>query len=247
MNATWKLRYCETSGWAMEEFVAVAGRTLAELGLGTRDTPNERLVRYYAGEGAMTKPAREGREARYSYRHLVEFLLTRMLIEDGWPLAKIAELMGTSELSTLEQMLPDERAARTAAQREVDRLKRSSSLKDDLFASSRAFHEPLDQLASSDTMLERQSELSSSRYAVVPPRRFSGLHGDKAEWRETMEIELTPWCRVAVDATELATLDGPACEMAGQALTQALRDRRLQRRRLEMTPHRRSTRRAGGP
>jgi hypothetical protein len=240
----WKLRYRDFDGWTMDEFVDVAGKTLAELGLGTRDTPNERLVRFYAGEGAMTKPTREGREARYSYRHLVEFLVTRRLIEDGWPLAKIADLMGTSDVAYLESMLPDGPAVPTAAQREVARLKRSTRLRDDnmsvaVLAPSMDEEElSIDRgpaLASSGAiasarMLERQSELTSSRHAVARLLSFLGLHDHKPAWRQRLEIELTPWCRVTVDASKLDALDGAACDLAGRALTQVLRERRFARR-----------------
>ncbi len=61
---------------------------------------NERLIRYYAGEGVIGKPDRLGREAAYNYRHLLELLVARRLAQSGSPLAVIKTF--TSEASTPE-------------------------------------------------------------------------------------------------------------------------------------------------
>jgi CheY-like chemotaxis protein len=51
---------------------------------------NERLVRYYVQSGILTRPQREGREAWFGYRQLLELAAARGLVQAGWPLAKIA-------------------------------------------------------------------------------------------------------------------------------------------------------------
>ena len=122
--STWKDKYrYQGAEWPLEQFVEIAGEVLDRLGIDERSVPNDRLVRYYTGEGAMRKPGREGREARYTWEHLVEFLVTRMLLKDGWPLSKISQFMSSSDTHALEQMLPSE--PMTPAEREVRAIKRS--------------------------------------------------------------------------------------------------------------------------
>ena len=77
------------SGWSLEEFVDAANRLLpgflpaAEDRPGSagkvRDEVNIRLVRHYANLGLLDDNAREGREARYGFRHLLQLLLVRRL------------------------------------------------------------------------------------------------------------------------------------------------------------------------
>jgi DNA-binding transcriptional MerR regulator len=51
---------------------------------------NERLLRHYVSIRVVDKPSREGRDALYGFRHLVQFLAARRLLAEGFPLAKIA-------------------------------------------------------------------------------------------------------------------------------------------------------------
>jgi DNA-binding transcriptional MerR regulator len=52
---------------------------------------NERLLRHYVSIGVVDKPTREGRDAFYGFRHLVQFVAARRLLAEGFPLAKIAK------------------------------------------------------------------------------------------------------------------------------------------------------------
>lgn len=52
---------------------------------------NERLLRHYVSVGVVDKPSREGRDALYGFRHLVQFVAARRLLAEGFPLAKIAK------------------------------------------------------------------------------------------------------------------------------------------------------------
>lgn len=52
---------------------------------------NERLLRHYVSIGVVDKPSREGRDALYGFRHLVQFVAARRLLAEGFPLAKIAQ------------------------------------------------------------------------------------------------------------------------------------------------------------
>jgi DNA-binding transcriptional MerR regulator len=77
---------------------------------------NERLVRHYVQVGVLTPPDREGREALFGVRQVVEFLATRYLLGDGWPLAKAGEMVRTTDLPGLLELIPAQRVPTRAEQ-----------------------------------------------------------------------------------------------------------------------------------
>jgi DNA-binding transcriptional MerR regulator len=72
---------------------------------GDHDKINERLVRYYVTEGLVTRPTRIGRDAEYGYLQLLQFLGSRFLVEQGYPLAKVAPYIQALSNDQLEHML----------------------------------------------------------------------------------------------------------------------------------------------
>ena len=63
---------------------------------------NERLLRHYVSIGVVDKPLREGRDALYGFRHLVQFVAARRLLTEGFSLAQIAKytaVVGTDDLA----------------------------------------------------------------------------------------------------------------------------------------------------
>ncbi len=104
------------SGWSLEELVDTANALLPEFLPAAEDRPgsagkvreevNVRLIRHYANLGLLDENAREGREARYGFRHLLQLLLVRRLLTEGYPAAVIAKLItgkGDAELRALLQ------------------------------------------------------------------------------------------------------------------------------------------------
>lgn len=83
--------------YGLEELLAVAGERLGE-----EITP--RTVRLYATQGLIDRPGREGRNAVYGRRHLLQLLLIRSLARRGLSLAAIAPLIGLAD-EELEQQL----------------------------------------------------------------------------------------------------------------------------------------------
>ena len=73
---------------------------------------NERLLRHYVSMGVVDKPSREGRDARYGFRHLVQFVAARRLLAEGFPLAKIAKYTGAVTTDALTAYL--EKSDRTS-------------------------------------------------------------------------------------------------------------------------------------
>ena len=66
---------------------------------------NERLLRHYVSMGVVDKPSREGRDALYGFRHLVQFVAARRLLAEGFPLAKIAKYTGAVPTEALTAYL----------------------------------------------------------------------------------------------------------------------------------------------
>ncbi len=91
--------------WDLEAFVQVANDLLpqfmpAEETRSRQEEVNPRLVRYYTTQGGLDKPLRQGREARYTYRHLLQLLILRRLLSEGYSTAAIQPI--TSEKSNLD-------------------------------------------------------------------------------------------------------------------------------------------------
>ena len=74
------------------DLVRSAGEILVSRGLAHASSgANVRLLRDYAQRGIVSRAERHGKKAVYGYRQLLEFVAARILVGDGWPLAKIAE------------------------------------------------------------------------------------------------------------------------------------------------------------
>ena len=65
----------------------------------------ERLIRYYAAEGVLDKPDRLGREAAYHFRHLLQLLIARRLVDEGVSLVAISKFNLKKSTEELELAL----------------------------------------------------------------------------------------------------------------------------------------------
>jgi hypothetical protein len=72
---------------------------------GDLDKINERIVRYYVAEGLVGRPERIGRDAQYGYKHLLQFLDGRFLVESGFPMQKVGPYLETQDVSQLETLV----------------------------------------------------------------------------------------------------------------------------------------------
>jgi hypothetical protein len=69
------------------------------------DKTNERLVRYYVSEGVIDRPDRVGRDAAYGYRHLLQLLTARRMLQAGGALSVIGPHNSTATTKALEEGL----------------------------------------------------------------------------------------------------------------------------------------------
>lgn len=89
-----------------EELLRLVERLASSLHLAPEDdSGNERLLRHYASVNVVDKPSRQGRDAVYTYRHLLQFLTARRLMKQGFALSKIAEFTSVVPTETLQQTL----------------------------------------------------------------------------------------------------------------------------------------------
>jgi DNA-binding transcriptional MerR regulator len=97
--------------WALDDFVEVANQLLPQFlpdgGAESRiqETVNARLVRHYSTSGLLDKPLKQGREARYTYRHLLQLLVLRRLLAEGYSSGAIGQLVSHKTNHDLEVLL----------------------------------------------------------------------------------------------------------------------------------------------
>ncbi|MGD1906947.1 MAG: MerR family transcriptional regulator [Leptolyngbyaceae cyanobacterium] len=95
--------------WDLEGFVqkvnALLPAYLPEDGDRATDGVNPRLVRSYTTQGVVDRPQRQGREARYHYRHLLQVLLVRRLLNEGYGTAAIQPITSAKATPELEALL----------------------------------------------------------------------------------------------------------------------------------------------
>jgi hypothetical protein len=225
----WTDRYRDWEGTAAEladEAAAVAEEIRisdgdAEKG-GEPWRPNERLVRHYVQVGILGRPERAGKEAHFRFHQLVELLATRVLLNDGWPLAKIADYVRLEDDVGLLGLLP-KGAPLTPAQEVVRRIKRSgagvsSSMAPPGSAASRPAAAPPAAPSAAPP------DVSPMRQSVDQLRRRQEAFPDGAppEVETWLHIRLTPWCHVYIEREAARATSPDLIERLSRALAQSL-------------------------
>lgn len=100
----------------------------------------------------------------------------------------------------------------------------SMSPPEDLFATSMPS-------SASQKMMDLQGTMARGRSSLAQLMHSIGFGKHRPEWKETMSIDLTPWCTVTFDAEQLRNLPHAAFEPLGEALAQSLREQRMAKRR----------------
>jgi hypothetical protein len=204
----------------VKELVELVTQILDERGIGG-DRPNERLVRYYADSGILSRPWKEGKEARYGRRHVLELVAARYLAADGWPLRKIAEHVRVASDADLMDLIPGEQGGNRAL-RVAHRLQMET-------ASSRPSPtESLSQKApapnSTSSFHQRAARLSAIQGEMRDALRRLGLPDDRPAVERVALIAIAPWCQVLVDSKRLSDITVEEAEELGRALTAVLLD-----------------------
>ncbi len=99
------------SDWSLERLVIIANQLLPqflpshESSHRIQEDINPRLVRHYTTSRLIDKPYKEGREARYTYRHLLQLLVVRRLQSEGYSAVSINQLTQSKSNEDLESLL----------------------------------------------------------------------------------------------------------------------------------------------
>ena len=189
---------------------------------------NERLVRHYVQVGVLTAPEREGREALFGLRQVVEFLAARYLIKDGWPLAKVAEMVRATALDGLAAMIPTERP-RTRAEEVVAKYRSAETFALTPESAPPANRASVQQAMRLESPIARAAGITRRRVSLEENLKALGNTTGRADRSRIVRIELTPWCHVHVDAATLGEMSEDTPEILGAALTQALQEERIQK------------------
>lgn len=100
----------QASVWDLDQFVATTNGLLPtylpkEAAGRASDEVNARLVRHYATQGLIDEARKEGREARYLYRHLLQLLTVRKLLAEGFTTAAVKQALDGRSHEELRRLL----------------------------------------------------------------------------------------------------------------------------------------------
>jgi DNA-binding transcriptional MerR regulator len=198
---------------------------------GERDPANERLIRHYVHVDVLTPPVRQGRDAVYGARQAAEFVIARKLLSDGWPLAKIAELIKSYDLP-IPALAEGEPELPTEAERVIARIHAAKGpgkvMERPHVARRKSMPEPTRSAPMSmPDSLGQAAALSARRMDLAETLRALGNESGAVEREEMVRIRLTPWATVDVDARQLRRLGPAAAEALGKALAEALRQEQV--------------------
>lgn len=94
-------KFVERVNELAEKFVPVAPATDGRV----NEEFNGRKVRHYQTKEIIDAPEREGKEALYGYRHILQALLLRQLLAGGFPANKIREMMDDKPNRALRRLV----------------------------------------------------------------------------------------------------------------------------------------------
>ena len=213
-------------GWEgnADDLATAAGRILAARGI-DEDPPNERLVRDYVQRGIISPLEQRG---IYGRRHLLEMVAARVLVKDGWPLAKIAEHFPNSSDQELLALIPDAVNPALAVTRRLRFERRTGPS-----AQESGLSEP-----------PRPRAYASGQPASPAPRNFNlraargtrlqaelrnslrrlGLDPDAPAVEHLTLIAIAPWCQLLVESDRLQHVTADEAEEVGRAVTARLLD-----------------------
>lgn len=101
----------KTARLSLDELVAAANDLLPEILPGDiadqrlKEELTPRLVRHYSSQGGLEEPLREGREARYTYLHLLQLLALRLLQAEGHKTGAVTPLTSSMNEGELEALV----------------------------------------------------------------------------------------------------------------------------------------------
>lgn len=211
----------------IDEFSSTASAILMALGVDEEGAANARVVRDYAQRGIVSRPERQGREAIYEYRQLVEFVAARVLVRDGWPLAKIAEHFARLGLPDIEALVPGRRPPSAAL--DIVRSLMSETEGRSKKMSRRMMSAPMAALqpppSSPDAGLlfgAMSAQLSKSKAELPSLLALLGADPAGPGQHDVTVLSIAPWLHVAIDRARHAKLTQEDADTIARAIAASL-------------------------
>ena len=185
--------------------------------------PNERLIRDYVAKGILAKPERRGKEAFFGYVQLTQFLACRAMIEDGWPLSKIAEDFNIASHEDIMKLIPGE-SFENDAMGVVENIKHSM-LDFEPSPPSPAFlsaSSPEPSNKKKRDFSRRRRESYETRTDISETLRRLGSDFGNIIREDYTALQLATWLILFINRQKLNTITQREAEDIGRALTAAL-------------------------
>ena len=193
--------------------------------------PNERLVRDYVARGILSKPERKGKEAIFGFEQLAQFLACRAMIEDGWPLMKIAEDFGVSSLADILNLVPGEAPENDAldliADFKADAIPSASESGDDVVMYSKKYSASYSALEPNESrsFLRRSRDSYETRADIKDVLRRLGSDFGNVIREDFTAYQLASWLVLLIDRDKAQDITRRDAEDIGRGITAALLNR----------------------
>lgn len=164
-------------------------------------SPNIRLIRHYQSIGCVSKPQeRVGGKGFYTYRALLEAISIRVLLEDGWKLSKIGQILIDLQDSAIESLIVRDGtdASKTPSLTSDSRLMETAVV---FRSPSSPMQDALSVIAGFRNSAELPSHASSAQAAVSAQ---GGYKPSRIEPKQVSEFLVAPWLRIVVDNAALS-------------------------------------------
>ena len=196
----------------LENLIYEATKISAEFSLNSDSEISVRMVRDYIQRGILGEVDKSGRELEFNYSHLLKLVLSRVLLQDGWSLRKIAEHFDFADLEELEELFPNDD---NLALSTVRRLRSSVKSPEQV---SMSMSEPGPRFGMSKRVARRTSIQQEMRQAL----RKLGLPEEGPATEELTLLAISPWFQILMDKRRLKSLTHEEAEDLGKAVTASL-------------------------
>ena len=202
---------------SLDDLVTEVIRQLAPLdpGGGKLKDVNARLIRYYVSIKAMSRPLRMGREVRFQWRHVLECMVIRVLLNEGWPLTKIVDLVPQQDEAGLAALLPTQMPPLDDPRQQVQALVAN-------FRQSSTEQQTAKTRAAMTTVTQDRLQLRRDLHALGTPQ-------GRVRTDDLVRLRLAPGCEVLLSAKWWRALDEERIEQVADAFKQALREESFKR------------------
>ena len=179
----------------------------AMLGINSKDAGalNVRLIRDYLHRGLLGDVVKQGKEGLFTHENLIRLLATRVLLKNGWPLAKIKAHFDLSRFEAVESLVP---LKESAALRSIRQIKKRS-----MTPAAAPVSDPVLKSAARLSSVQRELSDALQRLGVEP--------GQFATEALTL-VAVAPWCQVLLQSDRIARITAEDAEDLGRAVTAAV-------------------------